>query len=267
MKARPRERQGMYLRAGQALRDFVDLEKTSLDDAMRVAAPLARGRLLDVGCGDKPYEALFTPYVTQYLGAELAETYSDSYNAGVREAKRKADVLYSGDRLPFQDGEFDTVLCNQVGEHVQHPEAFFAEIVRVLKAGGRLIFTVPFSFRIHSEPHDFHRFTRYALAKYAEWSGLTVDVLAARGGFWKVIGQKLTSHMALRFARLGGDVQRLGGLGYEHAVKQRPRYWVLPVVAPAIVGVAAAARLLDRVDRDETDTMGYLLVATKKSGS
>jgi SAM-dependent methyltransferase len=242
------------------LRQFVDLEQATLDEAIASAAPLAKGRLLDVGCGDKPYEPLFAPYVTAYVGAEYDDTYSGSINA----PKGKADVLYSGDRLPFADGEFDTVLSSQVGEHVPHPEAFFAEIVRVLKPGGKVIFTVPFSYRIHSEPHDFHRFTKYALRSYAEKNGLTVDVLAARGGFWKVIGQKLASHIGLRFARLGGDVQRLGSLGYEPALQQKPRYWTLPVLAPAIVGVVAAARVLDRIDRDESDTMGYLLVATKK---
>ncbi len=249
-----------YLRAAGAMRQFVDLEKESLDLAMQRAAPFARGRLLDVGCGDKPYEAIFAPHVTAYVGAEFDETYSGSANA----PKGRADVVYSGDRLPFDDGAFDTVLCNQVGEHVPHPQKFFAEVVRVVRAGGTLIYTVPFSFRIHSEPHDFHRFTRYALLNYAEEAGLTVDVLAARGGFWKVIGQKLTSHMALRFARLGGDVQELGGLTYERAARQKPRYWTLPFVGPAIVGIAAAARVLDRIDRDETDTIGYLLIATKK---
>ena len=35
-------------------------------------APRARGRLLDVGCADKPYEAWFRPYVTSYIGIEYA---------------------------------------------------------------------------------------------------------------------------------------------------------------------------------------------------
>jgi SAM-dependent methyltransferase len=249
----------LYLRAAGALRQLVDLEKASLDDAMVKVAPLARGRLLDVGCGDKPYESLFVPHVTQYVGAEYQETYEGSANS----PKGKADVVYSGDRLPFDDGAFDTVLCNQVGEHVLHPEAFFAEIARLVKPGGRMIFTVPFSYRIHSEPNDFHRFTKYALRKYCEWSGMTVELLEPRGGFWTVIGQKLSSHMALRFARIQGDVQRLGGFGYEPAARKRPRYWTLPVVGPAIVGVAVAARVLDRIDWDDSDTMGYLLVATK----
>ena len=248
------------LRAAAWMRQIVDLEKATLDQSMRNVAAMARGRLLDVGCGDKPYEDLFSPHVTEYVGAE----YEDTYNQGVNVKKGKADVLYSGDRLPFEDGAFGTVLCNQVGEHVPQPEPFFAELVRVLEPGGRLIFTVPFSYRIHSEPHDFHRFTKYALASYAERHHLSVDRLDPRGGFWQVIGQKLTSHMALKYARLGGQVQELGGFGYEAAVKQRPRYALLPFVGPALVATAVTARVLDRIDPDDSDTMGYVLVATKR---
>jgi hypothetical protein len=133
----------------------------------------------------------------------------------------------------------------------------------VLRPGGRLIFTVPFSYRIHSKPHDFHRFTKYALEHYAKEAGLSIDLLAPRGGFWAVIGQKLTSHMAVHLARLGGDIQEIGGFGYERAMKARPRYWTLPVLGPSIVGVAALTRVLERIDPDDSETLGYLLVATK----
>lgn len=248
------------LRAAGHLRQIVDLEKATLDEAMHDVAPLAHGRLLDVGCGDKPYEALFLPHVTEYVGAEYGDTYSGSANA----RKGKADVLYSGDTLPFGDGAFDTVLCNQVGEHVPRPEAFFGELVRVLAPGGKLIFTVPFSYRIHSEPNDFHRFTKYGLAGYADRNNLSVDFISPRGGFWQVIGQKLTCHMALRYARLGQQVQQLGGFGYEVAATQRPRYLLLPIIGPAILTVALGARVLDRIDHDDSDTMGYVLVATKR---
>jgi SAM-dependent methyltransferase len=249
----------MYTKILRWARDWCDLEQSYLNASMREAAPAAMGRLLDVGCGDKPYEPVFRPHVTEYVGAEYDETYTPSANA----RKGKADVVYSGARLPFDDGAFDTVLCNQVGEHVADPRAFFAELVRVLRRGGRLIFTVPFSYRIHSEPYDFHRFTRYALLDYAKANSLNVDMLVPRGGFWSVVGQKLASHMALRYARLGGEIQKLGGLGYEGRLAARPRYWTLPIVAPAIVGVVTASRALDRIDHDESDTIGYLLVATK----
>jgi hypothetical protein len=46
-------------RAGlTAARDWVDMERASLTDAMRHAAPFSSGRLVDVGCGEKPHEAL-----------------------------------------------------------------------------------------------------------------------------------------------------------------------------------------------------------------
>ena len=247
----------MYLKALARARDFVDLEKSSLEAAMRVAAPWASGALLDVGCGDKPYEALFARHVTRYVGVEYEPTSEHARERG-------ADVVYSGAELPFDAGSFDTVLCNQVAEHVPAPQRFFTDLTRVLRRGGRLILTVPFSFRVHSAPHDFHRFTRYALEGYARENGLRIDLLSARGGLWTVIGQKLTSHMALRFARLGGDIQKIGGFGHERAIRQKPRYWSLPGIAPAVVLVSLAARVLDRVDHDESDTLGYLLVATKE---
>ncbi len=259
---RPRRRLpiSLYQSALASARSLVDFEKTLLDASMREAATQASGELVDVGCGDKPYEAMFAPYVTRYVGVEYDETYGTSAWA---QSNPKADVVYRGDRLPFDDASFDTVLSNQVGEHVPDPRAFFTELVRVLRPGGRLIFTVPFSFRIHSEPYDFHRFTKYALSHYATEAGLTVERLVPRGGFWSLIGQKLTSHLALKVARMGGDLQTLGGMGYEKKTKIRPRYWTLPIVGPTIVGVSVAARLLERIDFDDSDTMGYLLIASK----
>ncbi len=239
---------------------FVDFEKTLLEQSMVVAADYVKGDLVDVGCGDKPYEPIFGPRVRKYVGVEYDSTYGTSY---YKHTNPKADVVYSGDRLPFDDASFDTVLSNQVGEHVPHPEAFFAELARILRPRGNLIFTVPFSYRIHSDPHDFHRFTKYALTQYAKDNRLDVVRLDPRGGFWSVIGQKLTCHMALHVARMKSDIQAIGEFGYEQPETQKPRYWTLPVIGPAIFGVAAVTQVLDRIDRDESDTIGYMLIASK----
>ncbi|MEL6892057.1 MAG: methyltransferase domain-containing protein [Actinomycetota bacterium] len=45
--------------------------------------------------------------------------------------------------LSFDDERFDLVVTQDVFEHVPSLEASFAEIVRVLRPGGRLVFTVP----------------------------------------------------------------------------------------------------------------------------
>lgn len=250
----------MYVAAMKWARRWVDLEESLLLDAMKIAGPYASGRLLDVGCGDKPYETLFLPHVSEYLGVEYESTYEGRDYA----QRARADVIYSGDQLPFEAGTFDTVLCNQVAEHVPDPGKFLADLARVLRRGGRLILTVPFSYRVHSAPNDFHRFTRFALQRYADVEGMTVDRLEPRGFFWSVVGQKLSAHLALHVARMGGDIQKAGAFGYEEVIQQQPRYWTLPIVVPSIVGICTAARMLDALDRDDSDTLGYLLVATKR---
>jgi hypothetical protein len=44
-----------------------------VDRTIRELAPSASGRLLDIGCGAKPYEADFAPYVDEYVGLEHAD--------------------------------------------------------------------------------------------------------------------------------------------------------------------------------------------------
>lgn len=111
------------------------------------------GRLLDIGCGTKPYE----PYlnVQQYIGLEIDTERSRMTS--------KADVFYDGTRFPFGDEEFDSVLANEVFEHVFNPYEFLIEINRVLKTGGTLLMTVPFVWDEHEQPHDFARYTSFGL--------------------------------------------------------------------------------------------------------
>jgi len=127
-------------------------------------APMASGRLLDVGCGSKPYRALFD--VAQYVGLDI-----DSPNSRQRGV---ADIFYDGTRFPFDDGRFESVLCNQVLEHVFNPDEFVAEICRVLTPGGRLILTVPFVWDEHEQPHDYARYSTFGLRSLLERNGFRV---------------------------------------------------------------------------------------------
>lgn len=243
-------------------RGIVDLEASSLDRAMAEAVPFARGRLVDVGCGSRPYEALFRPAIADYVGVEYHATWRGSANATTG-GEGGADVYYDGEHLPFENGAFDTVLSNQVLEHVPRPTPHFAELVRVLRPGGHLIATVPFSYREHSVPNDFHRFTQFGLSRYCLDTGLAVVVLRPRGGMWRAIGQKVNSHLALDVARMTPVAQTLDNLTYEPPSAERPRYWMFPAVMPILAVVATCARVLDRLDPVPGDTLGYLLVAKK----
>lgn len=142
------------------------LPRRALWRAMVEAAPLVQGRLLDVGCGTQPYRSLFTE-VEEYLGLEL--------DTPENRRTKQADLFYDGDRFPVADGSFNTVLCNQVLEHIFRPERFLTEITRILRPGGCLIMTVPFLWPEHEQPYDCLRYTSFGLRDQLERTGLIVE--------------------------------------------------------------------------------------------
>ena len=113
------------------------------------------GKLLDFGCGSKPYEKLFKNS-NNYVGVEVS---SNKENL-------KSDIYYNGIALPFADNSFDSVLCTEVFEHVEQLDDVIIELYRVLKPGGRMIVTTPFMCVEHEMPYDFRRFTFNGLINF-----------------------------------------------------------------------------------------------------
>ena len=144
----------------------------------------ARGRLIDLGCGTKPYQALFAPYVDSHFGVDFGATADLHYGEAT-----KADLLVDGAATNLPGGSFETLLCTQVLEHVFDTEAFIAECHRLLAEGGTGIFTIPFVWQCHAEPNDFYRFTRYSLQKLFERRGFRVVELRPIGGAYAALIQ------------------------------------------------------------------------------
>jgi SAM-dependent methyltransferase len=128
-------------------------------------APKMQGRMLDVGCGTKPYRELFSS-TSDYVGLEIDTPEN-------RVAKR-ADFFYDGNTFPFEDASYDGVICNQVLEHVFNPDQFLLEILRVLKPGGDLLLTVPFVWDEHEQPWDYARYSSFGLRSLLERNGFVV---------------------------------------------------------------------------------------------
>ena len=123
-----------------------------------------KGKTLDVGCGTKPYEKYFNS--SEYIGLEIETTMN-------REIKQ-ADYFYDGKKFPFGNSEFDSIVTNQVLEHVFNPDEFLSEINRVLKTDGKLLLTVPFVWDEHEQPYDYARYSSFGLKYILEKQGFEI---------------------------------------------------------------------------------------------
>jgi SAM-dependent methyltransferase len=123
------------------------------------------GKLLDVGCGSKPYVTLFD--VDEYVGLEVDTSQTRRFSS--------ADYFYEElSKFPFERDSFDSILCNQVLEHVPFPDLFLKEINRVVKVNGKLLLTVPFVWGEHEKPNDFRRYTSFGIIDLLERNGFRI---------------------------------------------------------------------------------------------
>jgi len=132
------------------------------------------GRLLDFGCGIKPYESLFN--VQEYVGVDFVgegETYS----------KEKVDFIYDGITLPFENDSFDSIFSSEVAEHIFNFHHIIKELNRVLKPGGQILLTCPFTMPEHEMPNDFARYTSAALADIFKKNGFEIVHFEKTGNF------------------------------------------------------------------------------------
>src|SRR4030067_3462098 len=115
------------------------------------------GRSLDVG-GGKGFG-----YVRQIeiIGKR------DSIN--ISAALEPTVVADLNDTLPIPEDAYDNVICFNTIEHVFDEHKLLAEMLRVIRPGGRLIITAPFLYRGHGTYGDYHRHT----ADY--WESALVD--------------------------------------------------------------------------------------------
>jgi SAM-dependent methyltransferase len=136
------------------------------------AADLRRGervRILDVGCGPKPYYPFFADVASEYVGVDVVENPA-------------AELRGAVEALPVEDASFDVVLCTQVLEHADDPAAAVRELRRVTRPGGRVLASTHGVQVYHPSPVDYWRWTHEGLRRVfeqnAEWSSLSVEPAA-----------------------------------------------------------------------------------------
>jgi len=143
-------------------------------DALASATPLksqavlaSDSRILDVGCGVgqvvlKLKERGYSAHGVDVSLANIARASSHSPEC----------VIYNGRHLPFEDEFFDSAGALNVLEHVEEPENFLMELVRVIRPGGRLVISSPNFLRVLGFK-DYHPRMRGIANKMRNWKSLS----------------------------------------------------------------------------------------------
>jgi SAM-dependent methyltransferase len=145
----------------------------------RVIQTHARGRLLDCGCGDVPYYGIYRERVTEAVCIDWAAS-----GHGRNHVDQEVNLSQP---LPFDPERFDTVLMADVLEHIPVPADLMKEVARVLSPTGKAIVLVPFLYRVHEAPHDYYRYTEFALAELSRQAGLEILEIEPYGGYPDVL--------------------------------------------------------------------------------
>lgn len=157
--------------------------------------------VLDAGSGSGIYKSLFSH--ARYESADFMQV-----------DKQYGEVTYVCDlaNIPIEDRRFDFILFTQTMEHLKEPQRVLQELMRLLKSGGRILYTGPLFYEEHEQPHDYFRYTQFALRYLFQEAGLTIEKLDWLEGYFGTVAYQLTSaarNLPTRSADFGGGVKGL----------------------------------------------------------
>lgn len=145
-------------------------------DVITYALNYISGKTLDLGAGEGKYKSIITKKSEEYIAADII------YNKNI-------DVVCDAADLPFENEEFDTIICTQMLEHVKNPQLVVQQIYRVLKKKGVCVLTAPFLIPSHSDPDDYFRYTINGLKFLFENQGFKIIEINSYGQTFTVFAE------------------------------------------------------------------------------
>lgn len=202
-----------------------------------------RGTVYDLGAGEAPYKEWILKLASRYIAVDWQDSRHESANIDI-----SADL---NQRLPIANGVADAALAFSVLEHLHSPQTMIAEAYRILRPGGHMLMQTPWQWWIHEEPHDYFRYTPYALRHMMERAGFTEVQIEPQAGFFTTIILKL-NYFSLRLIR----------------GPRLLRFIITAILSLFWLPMQFLAPLLDKLDRHwELEAPGYFLVAKKEVSS
>lgn len=156
---------------------FLTFRRYYLDKCLSENISYLHGKILDIGGKKANKRGAFRPPLKQVESWEYLNT----------DLSTKPDIRAGAEQIPVSDGSYNTVLLTEVLEHIQDPLQVLAEAYRVLAPEGILVLSMPFLVPVHSDPHDYQRWTREKLELELEKVGFKIKAFNSMGGIIAVI--------------------------------------------------------------------------------
>jgi SAM-dependent methyltransferase len=176
------------------------ISRKRLSSAILARRQFLTGRLLDFGCGSKPYRDMFE--VDEYVGVDIDAS-------GHSHTNEQIDVYYDGRTLPFEDDYFDSIFSSQVFEHISNLEEILGELYRVLRPGGHMLATFPFVWEEHEIPFDFKRYSSFGSRDLLLSAGFQVVGMAKSSTYVETMFQMWNAYVSQHLLPPGRLVRAL----------------------------------------------------------
>jgi SAM-dependent methyltransferase len=212
------------------------LANHKLVDALERRRELARGELLDIGCGSRPFAPALVGNLRRYWGTDL--------RGSPHVKRRDPDAYARAEAQPIRSESMDTVVSFSVVTYLREPIEMFREAYRVLKPGGTAMVEFAQMEPVLDAPHDYLRFTPYGARYLLERAGFEVVEIVPLGGLW---------------ARMG-----LSLIGLLNQINRGPFRWLTEIpVRILYVALQLFFEIMDQLFFNPLEAMSHLVIARK----
>lgn len=150
-------------------------------------------KILDVGAGEMAFKkwCRHLAYTSQDLNQYTGEGNNKGLQTGGWNTKN-IDIVSDIAQIPVENDSYDAILCTEVFEHIPYPERAVREFRRILRPGGKLLITAPFSSLVHFAPYYYaNGFSQYWYEKVLPENGFAIEEIKSNGNYFQYLAQEI----------------------------------------------------------------------------